>query len=140
MIKALEALVEKGFKTKHGHGILNMDRVKEQYPDLVEESGQMNWKLFEEKIRPNWNIFYRPDKASLTVQLMDRPASEGGKGLQCAEGIELFVAILKELNERFPCTENAQQIRAHNIGLDWDEVRTVRRTREKIEGQNKERS
>lgn len=138
MLNEIQRLIDEGFETEHGHTILNMDRIKEKFPHLIEESGQMDWKFFEENVRPNHHIMTRPEKNSLTVTLMDRPASEGGRGLQWYEVIELILAIFKGLNDKFPCRENSIAIRKFEEGLMWNRERTRRRIKEGIEGTNKE--
>lgn len=49
--------------------IINMDRVREKHPECVEESGQMNWKYFEENIRDNYDVYVRPEKCSVTFNM-----------------------------------------------------------------------
>ena len=57
----------KDFKQIGGHKIAHMDQLKKQFPEMVAEDGQtLNWKFFEEKIRPTHPIQMRQDKQSLS--------------------------------------------------------------------------
>ena len=48
---ALETL--KGVEKIGGFDLVIMDELRDKYPEKFEESGQMNWKWFENDIRPN---------------------------------------------------------------------------------------
>lgn len=45
-----------------------MDELKEKYPEKFSESGAMNYEWFEKDIRPNFDVFARRDKMSVTHQ------------------------------------------------------------------------
>lgn len=42
-----------------------MDKLKEEYPGKFNESGAMDYKWFEQDIRPNYNCFIRLDVKSI---------------------------------------------------------------------------
>lgn len=65
----MKTAIEYLSKTPLWDNIVNMETLKKEFPEKFEESGQMNWKWFEEHIRPNHNCFYRPDKNSFTIQI-----------------------------------------------------------------------
>ena len=53
----------------NNHEVVIMDDLRDQFPEMFIESGQMNWKLFEEKIRPNYSIYIRHDKNTISFTM-----------------------------------------------------------------------
>ena len=128
----------KNVKKINGKPILVMDELREKYPEKFNESGSMDYKWFEESIRPNYNIYLRHDVDSLAFNMLTKPASEGGDLNRCqwvdlvATGLE----ILKYLNDKFPCRENAITITKIEEALMWQEKRTKDRIARNVEGKN----
>ena len=93
-----------------GGEIVVMDELREKFPEKFNESGQMDYKWFEENIRAKNNIFVRHDVDSLSFTMMTKPASEGGKGCQFTDLIEVAKHMVTYLNKKFPCNENNNTI------------------------------
>lgn len=120
------------------HQICVMDDLRKNHPEMFNHSGSMDYKLFEANIRPNYNIYLRHDKDSLTFNMMTKPASEGGKGCQFTDLIETALIMLKHLNSLYSCRENAITITKLEEALMWQEARTKDRLKRGVEGINKQ--
>ena len=132
---ALETL--KGIKKINGESVIVMDDLREEFPEKFEESGQMNWKWFEEDIRPNNFIYVRHDKNSLSFTLQDGPIKEAGKnGCQVVDIIAAAKIIIEGLNAKFPCRENSMTITKLDEALMWQEKRTKDREARGVEGKS----
>lgn len=103
---ALETL--KGVKVIDGFKVVVMDDLKKTNPEMFNNNtGQMDYKLFEEKIRPNNFIYVRHDVNSISFTLQNGPVKENGvNGCQVDTLIEVAKIMIKELNKKFPCWEN----------------------------------
>lgn len=126
----------KGVKEIDGHKVVVMDDLKELYPEKFNESGQMDYKWFESEIRPNHDIYIRHDVDSLSFKMMTEPVSKGGSGCQLTTLIETSLIMLKYLNDKFPCRENAITITKLEEALMWQKHRTVNREIRGVEGLN----
>ena len=127
-------------ETVDGYEICHMDRIKEKHPSLFNDGGQMDWKKFESEIRPNYHVFTRKDKSSLTFTMMNKPVKEGGKGVQLTTLIVAAKSILEKFDELFPCEENKVTIKHLEEALLWQEKRTQRRIADGNEGRSRERT
>ena len=56
--------------------VVIMDDLRNQYPEKFNESGQMDYKWFESDIRPNYDVFVRKDKMSVTHQFTEQESFE----------------------------------------------------------------
>ena len=121
-----------------GGKIIDMMKLKEDFPEKFNESGQMDYKWFESEIRPNYNIYVRHDVDSISFTMMTKPASEGGKGCQLTDLIEVALHQIKYLNEKFPCYENTMTINHLSSALLCQEMRTQNRVKRNVEGKNEE--
>lgn len=121
-----------------GGEIVDMMALKEKYPEKFNESGQMDYKWFETEIRPNKHIYVRHDVDSISFTMMTKPASEGGKGCQFTDLIEVAKHIVTYLNGKFPCRENAMTITKLDEALMWQEKRTKDRLKRGVEGKNEQ--
>lgn len=119
-----------------GGEIIIMDDLKEKYPEKFNESGQMDYKWFEEEIRPNYSVYVRHDVDSISFSMMTRPASEGGKGCQFTDLIEVALHQLQYFHAKFPCDENIQTIVSLHTALIWQNIRTKNREKRGVEGKN----
>ena len=128
----------KGIKEINGKAICVMDELREKYPEKFNESGAMDYKWFEKEIRPNFNIFLRHDVDSISFNMLTKPVSEGGDLNRCqlVDLITTGVEILKYLNNKFPCRENAISITKFEEGLMWQKKRTEDREARGVEGKN----
>lgn len=127
----------KGVSEITGNKVVVMDDLKELYPEKFNESGQMDYKWFESEVRPAHDIYIRNDVDSLSFKMMTSPASEGGSGCQLTTLIETALIMLKYLNEKFPCRENAITITKLEEALMWQRERTKNRQSRGVEGFNK---
>ena len=114
----------KGVEEVNGHKLIVMDELREKYPERFNESGAMDYTWFEKEIRPHHDIFVRNDVDSLTFNIMTKPVSEGGKGCQFTDLIQVALIMLKKLNERYSCRENAITITKLEEALLWQKART----------------
>ena len=119
-----------------GGEIIDMGELKKKYPEKFNESGQMDYKWFEADIRNKFNIYVRHDVDSISFTMMTKPASEGGKGCQLTDLVEVALHQLKALNKLYPCRENALTITKWEEGLMWQKARTEDRIKRSVEGKN----
>lgn len=120
-----------------GEKIIHMDDLRDQHPEKFTESGQMDWKWFEKEIRPNYFIYARHDKNSLSFTLQNGPVKENGKnGCQVNSLISLAKTILIGLNDELPCKENVVCINSLDQALLQLDRRTVDRTSREVQGTN----
>jgi hypothetical protein len=98
----------------------------------------MNYKWFEQNIRPNFNIFVRHDVDSISFNMLTKPACEGGDLNRCqlTELISVAKHMLENLNAKFPCRENAMTITKLDEALMWQKKRTDDRIERNVEGKN----
>ena len=133
---ALENL--KDVKKIGGHDIVIMDELRDKHPEQVNESGQMNWEWFEKDIRPNYFIYVRNDKNSISFTIQDGPVKENGvNGCQVDTVIEAAKTIIERLNKKFPCRENSVAITKLDQALFWLAERKKDREIRGVEGHNK---
>ena len=73
----LEKLRER--KWIKGHSVVHMDDLKKDFPELFppELEGAMDYKTFEEKVRPVHQIFIRHDKQSISFDFSPNGCSAG---------------------------------------------------------------
>jgi hypothetical protein len=134
---ALETL--KDVKEIGGFNVLVMDELRETMPELFNESGGMDWKYFEENIRPKNFIYVRNDKNSLSFTIQDEPVKEAGvNGCQVDTIIEAAKIMIEGLNAKYPCRENSLAITKLDEALFWLWKRKDNRKKRGIEGYNKE--
>lgn len=122
----------------NGKKICVMDDLREKFPEKFNESGAMDYKWFEQDIRPNFNIFVRHDVDSITFNMLTKPASEGGDLNRCQwiDMVTMGLEILKYLNKKYPCAENSTSIRKIEEAIMWQEKRTKDRLSRGVEGKN----
>ncbi len=96
----------------------------------------MDYKWFESDIRPNYNIYVRHDVDSLSFTMMTKPASEGGKGCQATDLIEVAAHMISKLNEKFGCHENQQTLHNLRLALAFQKKRTANRVKRGVEGKD----
>lgn len=134
---ALETL--KGIKEIDGFQVINMGELKEKNPEMFNESGSMDYKLFEEKIRPFNFIYVRDDVNSLSFTIQNGPIGEVGvNGCQVDTVIEAAKLIIEGRNKKFPCRENACAITKLDEALMWLRERKRDRGMRQVEGFSKE--
>ena len=128
----------KGVESINGKAICVMDDLREKFPEKFNESGSMDYKWFESEIRPFFNIYLRHDVDSLTFNILTKPASEGGNLDKCqfVDLIHVALIMLRYLNGKFPCRENAITITKLEEALMWQEKRTKDRIERGVEGKS----
>ena len=132
-LESLKDILEVG-----GEKVLIMDKLRTEKPELFNESGQMDYKLFEKDIRPNYHIYVRHDVGSVSFTIQDGPIEEVGKnGCQWYHMVEIALLMIKSLNAKFPCRENSLTITKLEEALMWNEKRTKDRVDRGVEGSNK---
>lgn len=119
--------------------VVVMDELREKYPEKFNESGSMDYKWFEEHIRPKNFVYIRHDKNSLSFTIQNGPIKENGvNGCQVDTIIEAAKKILEGLNKNFPCRENSLAITKLDESLMWLNKRTEDRKKRGVEGISKE--
>lgn len=126
----------KGVDYVGGKKLIVMDELREKYPERFNKSGQMDYEWFERDIRPNHHLYLRHDKDSLTFNMMTSPVSEGGKGCQATDLIEVALRMISFLNHKHPCPENAETLQYLSAALVSQEARTRDRENREVEGHN----
>jgi hypothetical protein len=124
-------------KVSCGGEVLVMDKLREDFPSKFNESGAMDYKWFESEVRPKFKVYIRNDVGSIAFTMMTKPASEGGKGCQFTDLIEVALHQLKYFNGVFPCRENSITITKLEEALMWQKARTENRVAREVEGQHK---
>jgi hypothetical protein len=118
--------------------VIDMDRLREEFPEKFDESGAMNWDWFEKDIRPNHFIYVRQDKQSISFTLQNGPIKEVGlNGCQVDTIIEAAKIILASFNFKHPCRENSIAITKLEEALMWLDKRKKDRIERGVEGENK---
>lgn len=122
----------------NGKEICVMDDLRDKFPEKFNESGAMDYKWFEQDIRPNFNIFVRHDVDSIAFNMLTKPASQGGDLNRCqwTELVTMGLEMLKYFQEKFPCRENAITITKLEEALMWQKKRTEDRKSRGVEGKN----
>lgn len=133
---ALETL--KDVKEIWGYDVVVMDDLKKLHPEMFNESGQMDYKIFESKIRSNYPIQIRHDKNSISFTIQNGPIKENGiNGCQLEALIYTAKLMIIGLNEKFPCRQNSLAITKLDEALHWLLDRKLDREKRKVEGYSK---
>jgi hypothetical protein len=118
--------------------IIIMDDLRLKKPELFNDSGAMNYPMFEKDIRPHNFIYVRKDKNSLSFTLQNGPIKEVGvNGCQIDDILVVAKELLNQLNENFSCIENKQAISCVNKAIYYLKMRKADRVNRKVEGYNK---
>jgi len=121
-----------------GFKVVDMDKLREKYPEKFNESGSMDYKWFEKDIRPNHFVYVRHDVNCLSFTIQNGPVCENGiNGCQVDTLIAASLHMIKKLNERFPCEENKAAIGHLSGAIGALEQRKQNRMRRGVEGYNK---
>jgi len=125
----------KGVEEIGGFKVVDMDTLRDQYPEKFNESGAMDYKWFEADIRPHDFIYVRHDVNSISFNLQNGPVKEKGvNGCQVDTMIAAAKLILEGLNKNIPCRENAVAITKLDEALMWLEKRKKDREKRNVEG------
>ena len=100
-----------------------------------EIDGRVDWAAFDE-MREEFPICVDHKAGMVSFKVMNKPASEGGSGAQWTDMVHVGLHILKYLNNKYPCRENAITITKLEEALMWQEKRTKDRVNRNVEGRN----
>lgn len=115
--------------------VIDMGKLKDEYPEKFNESGAMDYKWFEKDIRPNHFIYVRHDVNSISFTIQNGPIGEVGiNGCQVDEIIETAKIIIEKLNLKFPCRENSMAITKLDECMMWLNKRKTDRQKRGVEG------
>lgn len=115
--------------------VIDMNRLKDERPEMFRPDGSMIYHLFDTHIRPNNFVYVRHDVNSLSFNLQKGPIKEVGiNGCQVDTLIEAAKLIIEGLNKQVPCRENACAITKLDEALHWLSHRTKNRELRKVEG------
>lgn len=132
---ALETL--KDLKEVNGFKIIKIDELKKLHPEKFSASGAILSEFFESEIRPNYFIFVRDDKNSISFNIQNGPIKEFGvNGVQVNEMISIAKIMIEGLNKKFPCRENSMAIEKLEESLMWLERRKKNREARGVEGKS----
>jgi hypothetical protein len=133
---ALKTLI--GVSEIGGFKIVDMNKIKEEKPEMFRPDGSMIYHLFDEQIRPFNFIYLRHDVNSISFNIQNGPIKEVGvNGCQVLTLIQTAKLIIEKLNDRFPCDENANTIGYLNLAISEQENRTKNREKRAVEGLSK---
>lgn len=133
---ALETL--KNHKEIGGYKVIDMGKLKDEFPDKFNESGAMDYKWFEAEVRPHHFIYVRHDVNSISFTVQNGPVKEVGvNGCQVDTIIATAKEMIQELNAKFPCRENSVAITKLEEALMWLQQRKVNREARGVEGFSK---
>jgi len=133
---ALETL--KGVDQIGGFDVVVMDDLQKKHPSKFNESGAMDYKWFENEIRPKNFVYVRNDVNSISFTIQKGPIKENGvNGCQVDTIIETAKIMIENLNKNFPCRENAIVITKLEEALMWSKKRKEDRVKRGVEGYSK---
>ena len=134
---ALETL--KGVNSIGDFKIVDMDALREKYPEKFNESGAMDYEWFEKEIRPTSFIYIRHYKNSISFTIQNGGIAENGiNGCQVDSILEVVYRIISGLNGKHPCRENLEALQKIDDALRWLKTRTENRTIRGVEGHEKD--
>jgi hypothetical protein len=130
---ALQTL--KDVKEIGGFKVIVMDDLRKERPELFNESGQMDYKIFERDIRPHHFIYVRHDVNSISFTLQNGPIKEHGvNGCQVETLIDAARLIIGGFQKDFPCVQNELALGHLENALKYIADRKAERDRRGVEG------
>ena len=101
----------------------------------MKDNGEVDWDAFD-KMREDNPICIHHDTEMVSFKMMTKPASEGGKGCQFTDLIEVALHQLKYFDGVYPSDFNKQTIYHLERALRSQELRTNERKSRGVEGKN----
>lgn len=98
------------------------EKLMTNYDRPLTECGSIDWVAFD-SMREDFPICVDHDKEMISFKMMTKPASEGGKGCQLTDLIEVAKHMIEYLNGKFPCRENAMTITKLDEALMWQRAK-----------------
>lgn len=130
---ALETL--KGIEKIGEYPVMEMDSLRERFPERFREDGSMDYNWFETEIRPNHFIYIRHDVNSISFTIQNKPIKEVGvNGCQVDALIHAALLIIAGLDNKFPCEHNKNAIGHLKEALMDLQARTRDREERGVEG------
>jgi hypothetical protein len=136
---AIETL--KGVEEIGGFRVVVMDELREKYPERFNAAGGMDYKWFEETIRPHAFVYVRHDANSVAFTIQKGPVKEHGvNGCQVDTLIHVAKRMIEELNSqeegKYSCRENAIAITKLDEAIHWLDHRKKDRQERDVEGRS----
>lgn len=126
-----------GVKEIAGFSVVDMDKLREERPDMFRPDGSMQYHLFERDIRPTNFIYIRKDVNSISFTVQKGPIKEAGvNGCQVDALIAAAKLMIERANEKFPCRENDMALMRLGDALFWLGARKKDRESRGVEGTN----
>ena len=130
---ALETL--KGVMELGGFKVVDMEALREEYPNRFNAFGVMDYGWYEKSIRPYKFVSIRHDKNSIAFTIQNGPVKEKGvNGCHVDTLIHAAKALLEGFQNKNPCRENACAITKLDEAIHWLDHRTKNRVERKVEG------
>lgn len=118
-----------------GFNVIDMNTIREDYPEMFRPDGSMIYHLFDEKIRPFSYIYLRRDVNSISFNIQNGPIKEVGvNGCQVDTLIETAKLLIEKFNEKYPCSQNDDCIASLDQALEYLAVRKANREARGVEG------
>jgi hypothetical protein len=115
--------------------IIDMNKIKDDHPEMFRPDGSMIYHIFDKEIRPFNFIYLRNDVNSLSFNLQKGAIKENGvNGCQVDTLIEVSKIIIEKMNEKIPCRENSLAITKLEESLMWLDKRKKDRQKRNVEG------
>lgn len=134
---ALETL--KGVEDIGGFNVVDMNKIKDEHPEMFRPDGSMIYHLFDEKIRPYNFIYVRHDVNSISFNIQNGPLKEAGlNGCQAITLVQAARIMIDGLNKKFPSEFNEKTLEHLDKAIEAQAARTKDRERRGVEGYSKE--
>jgi hypothetical protein len=130
---ALETL--RGVEEIGGFKVIEMDSLRDKYPEMFREDGSMKYEIFEREIRPNNFIYVRHDKNSVAFTIQNGPIKEAGlNGCQVDTLIHTARLMIDNLNKKLPSHYNEKALAHLDEAIRLLEARKEDREARGVEG------
>lgn len=85
----------------NGKQVIVMDKLRESNPEIFNEDGGMDWKIFERDIRPNNSIYIRHDKNSLSFTVEEKEKDiKGCDVITIIEAVKIMIDSMEPSREK----------------------------------------
>jgi len=107
----------KGVTKLGDFSVVNMDALREQFPEKFNESGSMDYKWFEQDVRPHNFVYVREDVNSLAFTLQKGPVENGVNGCSISTIVQAVRTLIEKENEQAPNESHRVAIEALDVVL-----------------------
>lgn len=130
---ALETM--KGVEKLGEFNVIDMDELRDKYPEKFNDKGGMDYRWFESEIRPKNFVYVRHDVNSIAFTIQNGPVKEKGvNGCQVDTLIAAALRIITGLNSKFPDPKNESAMLHLSYALSDLEDRRLARENRGVEG------